>query len=95
MSHSIRRSRSTRLSYMASDAELSAILVPPALAAPFDGVDVPLLDPDAAGMSNDASPLALAPDAALDARPEDAAYVIYTSGSTGSPKGVWCRTGRW
>jgi amino acid adenylation domain-containing protein len=77
-----------RLSYMASDAELSAILVPPALAAPFDGVDVPLLDPDAAGMSDDASPLELAPDATLDAQPMDAAYIIYTSGSTGQPKGV-------
>ena len=30
----------------------------------------------------------LAPDEALDARPDDPAYVIFTSGSTGQPKGV-------
>ncbi len=78
----------SRLGYMASDANLSAILVPPVLAGLFDGVDVPLLDPDAPGTAADASPLALAPDAALDAQPLDAAYIIYTSGSTGQPKGV-------
>jgi len=79
----------SRLAYMANDADLSAILVPPDLAAPFDGVDVPLLDPNDPGMvASDASPLSLAPDAALDAQPLDAAYIIYTSGSTGQPKGV-------
>lgn len=76
-----------RIGYMAEDADLSAILVPQALAAPFDGVDVPLLDPNVLGTA-DASTLALAPDAALDAQPLDAAYIIYTSGSTGQPKGV-------
>ncbi|MDM0109354.1 amino acid adenylation domain-containing protein [Variovorax sp. J22R24] len=77
-----------RLRYMAQDADLSAILVPPDLGAPFDDVGVPLLDPNDPGTAADASPLALAPDVALDAQPLDAAYIIYTSGSTGQPKGV-------
>jgi amino acid adenylation domain-containing protein len=46
-----------------------------------------LLDRDAASIAA-RSDAPLAPDAMLDARPDDPAYVIYTSGSTGRPKGV-------
>jgi amino acid adenylation domain-containing protein len=77
-----------RLSYMASDAGLSAILVPAALAAPFVNTGVPLLDPVDLALLAAACPAPLAADAERDARPLDAAYLIYTSGSTGLPKAV-------
>ncbi|WP_345944728.1 amino acid adenylation domain-containing protein [Variovorax sp. dw_954] len=78
----------SRLAYMAADAELSAILTPPELTAPFRGVDVPLLDPQDPGLVAGQSEAALPADPELDAGPLNAAYIIYTSGSTGQPKGV-------
>ncbi|MEJ8845439.1 amino acid adenylation domain-containing protein [Variovorax rhizosphaerae] len=78
----------SRLAYMADDAELSVILVPPDLSAPFRDVDVPLIDPRERALTAAASTTALAADPERDARPLDAAYIIYTSGSTGQPKGV-------
>ncbi|MEJ8858346.1 amino acid adenylation domain-containing protein [Variovorax robiniae] len=78
----------SRLAYMAGDAALSAILVPPELSAPFRDVDVPLLDPRDPALTAGASQTALPADPERDARPLDAAYIIYTSGSTGQPKGV-------
>ena len=78
-----------RLAYMAQDARLTLVLsessLAPLLSLPDDRSL--LLDLDAAFIASQSS-LPLAPDALLDARPEDPAYVIYTSGSTGRPKGV-------
>ncbi|WP_260306470.1 non-ribosomal peptide synthetase [Variovorax sp. Sphag1AA] len=78
-----------RLTYMASDAELSAILVRPDMAAPFSATGIPLLDPiELAQQSAGAESELLRPDPERDARPLDPAYFIYTSGSTGRPKAV-------
>ncbi|HJW12147.1 MAG TPA: amino acid adenylation domain-containing protein, partial [Albitalea sp.] len=78
-----------RLATMAEDAQLALLISESALQ---DRLEWPrerslLLDIDAAAIARQPD-AALAPDAALDARPEDPAYVIYTSGSTGKPKGV-------
>jgi amino acid adenylation domain-containing protein len=77
-----------RLSYMAADAGLAALVTSRGHAGHFDlrGRPVLLLDEQAAD-------LAAAPDSRIGrddgaALPEDVAYVIYTSGSTGRPKGV-------
>lgn len=78
-----------RLSYMASDAELSAILVRPDMAGPFSATGIPLLDPiELAQQSAGTESELLHPDPERDARPLDPAYFIYTSGSTGRPKAV-------
>ncbi len=78
-----------RLRFMVEDAQLALLVSTSSLA---DSFGLPrerqlLLDGDAAVLAAQ-SDGRLAPDAALDARPEDPAYVIYTSGSTGKPKGV-------
>ena len=78
-----------RLRFMGEDAQVSMLVSSMALAGSFG---LPresqlLLDADAAALATH-SHRRLAPDDALDARPEDPAYVIYTSGSTGKPKGV-------
>jgi len=78
-----------RLRFMAEDAELALLVSTSALATCFE---IPrdrqlLLDEDKATIDGQ-PPEPLAPDSALDARPEDPAYLIYTSGSTGKPKGV-------
>ncbi|MFT3954883.1 MAG: amino acid adenylation domain-containing protein [Piscinibacter sp.] len=80
---------SQRLEDMAQDAGLALLLSD---AASLQSLAWPrqqtlLLDIDAGSIARQPD-TALAPDAALDARPEDPAYVIYTSGSTGRPKGV-------
>jgi amino acid adenylation domain-containing protein len=78
-----------RLAMMAEDAQL-ALLVTQATHAPvlaWPREKSLWLDADAASIeAQDAG--APAPDASLDAGPDDPAYVIYTSGSTGKPKGV-------
>ncbi|HMU14312.1 MAG TPA: amino acid adenylation domain-containing protein [Flavobacteriales bacterium] len=81
-----------RLDYYAEDARLALLLTDSRVtSAPRAWcVDaekrVLLMDRDTAWRSGPVD--VLAPDAKLDAGPEDAAYVIYTSGSTGKPKGV-------
>ncbi|WP_162576705.1 non-ribosomal peptide synthetase [Variovorax sp. PBL-H6] len=78
-----------RLSYMAGDAGLSAILAGPDSAAHFRETGVPLLDPVVLlKEAETAPPPALRPDPKRDAQPLDPAYFIYTSGSTGRPKAV-------
>ncbi|MFF7591324.1 non-ribosomal peptide synthetase [Kitasatospora purpeofusca] len=70
-----------RISFMAADARLAAVVS--AEAAPPVPAGVPVLRPDAAAPAEDADTAdAFVPD------PLDSAYVIYTSGSTGRPKGV-------
>ncbi|SDT80727.1 amino acid adenylation domain-containing protein [Streptomyces sp. TLI_053] len=68
-----------RISFMAADARLAAVVS--AEAAPPVPAGVPVLRPDAACEDAEAEG-AFVPD------PLDSAYVIYTSGSTGRPKGV-------
>ncbi|KOV37985.1 amino acid adenylation protein [Streptomyces sp. XY431] len=67
-----------RISFMAADARLAAVVS--AEAAPPVPAGVPVLRPDA--VSEDTEADGFVPD------PLDSAYVIYTSGSTGRPKGV-------
>jgi len=80
-----------RLDFYAQDAALALLLTHgQASATPRDwcaDAAQRVLDLDTLAWDT-LSAEALAPDAALDAQPEDAAYVIYTSGSTGKPKGV-------
>jgi amino acid adenylation domain-containing protein len=78
-----------RLAFMAEDAGLSLLVSDEASVDVVEGTTVArlMMDRDAA-VINGMSPLALRPDAARDAQPQDVAYVIYTSGSTGKPKGV-------
>ncbi len=77
-----------RLSYMASDAGLAALVTQQRHAAHFDLRGRPVLVLDRL----DAELVALAATRigrdGLSAEPESPAYVIYTSGSTGRPKGV-------
>src|SRR5690606_7570563 len=77
-----------RLSYMAGDAGLAALVTQQHHAARFDLRGRPVLALDALH-----DELAALPDTRLGrdadaAGPETPAYVIYTSGSTGRPKGV-------
>jgi amino acid adenylation domain-containing protein len=74
---------------MAQDAGLALLVSESTLCSvlPWPRGPGVLLDADARAIVAQ-SDAPLAPDAALDARPEDAGYVIYTSGSTGKPKGV-------
>ncbi|WP_406094902.1 non-ribosomal peptide synthetase [Kitasatospora purpeofusca] len=69
-----------RISFMAADARLAAVVS--ADAAPPVPAGVPVLRPDAAAPAEETGADAFVPD------PLDSAYVIYTSGSTGRPKGV-------
>ncbi|MDY0815151.1 non-ribosomal peptide synthetase [Kitasatospora purpeofusca] len=69
-----------RITFMAADARLAAVVS--AEAAPPVPAGVPVLRPDAAAPVEETDAAAFAPD------PLDSAYVIYTSGSTGRPKGV-------
>lgn len=77
-----------RLTYMASDASLAALIsTSETLAEVTLSTPVTIrIDADAVaiGACSDVNPI----DATKSARPEDTAYVIYTSGSTGLPKGV-------
>lgn len=77
-----------RLSYMAGDAGLAALVTQSHHVDRFDLRGRPVLALDTL-----AAELAALPDTRLGrdagaAAPESAAYVIYTSGSTGRPKGV-------
>ncbi|MFD4906770.1 non-ribosomal peptide synthetase [Kitasatospora purpeofusca] len=69
-----------RISFMAADARLAAVVS--AEAAPPVPAGVPVLRPDAAAPAEETGADDFVPD------PLDSAYVIYTSGSTGRPKGV-------
>ncbi|MCX4758387.1 non-ribosomal peptide synthetase [Kitasatospora purpeofusca] len=69
-----------RISFMATDARLAAVVS--AETAPPVPAGVPVLRPDAAAPVEETDADAFVPD------PLDSAYVIYTSGSTGRPKGV-------
>ncbi|MDQ8024347.1 MAG: amino acid adenylation domain-containing protein, partial [Moraxellaceae bacterium] len=77
-----------RLTYMAGDAGLAALLTQQAHAGNFDLRGRPVLALDA--LEDELAALSgerLGRDA-MAAEPESIAYVIYTSGSTGRPKGV-------
>jgi amino acid adenylation domain-containing protein len=72
-----------RLGYMVADAHARLVIAGEATRGPFDGLDVPVLDPSP--VSADAVPASASwPQVAA----ADPAYLIYTSGSTGRPKGV-------
>ncbi len=78
-----------RLSLMAEDAQLSALVAEEGLNAEFVRPDVKLVRLHKA--SGECIDDAVAPEEELPApnvTPENLAYVIYTSGSTGRPKGV-------
>ena len=85
-----------RLSFQLADAEVSALVTQPSVAAALPGLcDAPLLllDEAADGGGADGADASGASGArgATDgaaAGADDAAYLIYTSGSTGRPKGV-------
>jgi non-ribosomal peptide synthetase component F len=72
-----------RLAFMASDAELSALLTSYDLAGGLgnDALPVVLIDDDSGAPWSETAP-------AIEVSPQQPAYVIYTSGSTGRPKGV-------
>lgn len=76
-----------RLSFMAEDAELAALIVDRASLSSAPTASCPRVDLDA-----DADAIASAEVLLEDATTgEDLAYLIYTSGSTGRPKGVMVR----
>ncbi len=74
-----------RLTGIATDAELAAVLCHADLSQQLTGVRAPVLAVDTMASELAARPAGNPP---LAAGPEDVAYVIYTSGSTGQPKGV-------
>ena len=78
-----------RLLYMAKDAQLDLLITESSLvdALPWPRAKLVQVDIDAPEVAAQSDSM-LAPNATLDAQPEDPAYVIYTSGSTGLPKGV-------
>ena len=77
-----------RLRFMATDAELSAVLTRQGEAVILEDLGLTLLAIEDPALTQGQPVTALAPDTRLDATPDDEAYVIYTSGSTGRPKGV-------
>ncbi len=77
-----------RLSYMASDAGLAALLTTTRHAGNFDLRGRPVLALDALQDELAALPTTRVGRDDSAAQPESVAYVIYTSGSTGRPKGV-------
>jgi len=77
-----------RLSYMASDAGLAALLTTQKHAGNFDLRGRPVLSLDLLGDELAAQPSSRIGRDEGAAEPESVAYVIYTSGSTGRPKGV-------
>ncbi len=77
-----------RLTYMAGDAGLAALLTQQAHAGNFDLRGRPVLALDALEDELEALPGERLGRDAMAAEPESIAYVIYTSGSTGRPKGV-------
>jgi amino acid adenylation domain-containing protein len=74
-----------RLAYMLEDTGAPLLVTQSSLRGllPAQGVEIVLVDEDAAAIEAEATD---APDFAVDAA--NVAYVIYTSGSTGRPKGV-------
>jgi amino acid adenylation domain-containing protein len=75
-----------RLRYMLEDSAPAALVTQSSLAGTFAGLDVPVVELDAA-----APAWAQGPEtnpACEGLTPDHLAYVIYTSGSTGRPKGV-------
>ncbi|RDY69530.1 non-ribosomal peptide synthetase [Lysobacter soli] len=77
-----------RLSYMASDAGLAALLTTSRHADHFDLRGRPVLALDTLQDELASLPTSRIGRDAGAAQPESVAYVIYTSGSTGRPKGV-------
>jgi len=77
-----------RLSYMASDAGLAALLTTRTHAGNFDLRGRPVLSLDTLQDELAALPASRIGRDEGAAEPESVAYVIYTSGSTGRPKGV-------
>ncbi|QGW64628.1 amino acid adenylation domain-containing protein [Lysobacter soli] len=77
-----------RLSYMASDAGLAALLTTTKHADHFDLRGRPVLALDTLQDELASLPTSRIGRDAGAAQPESVAYVIYTSGSTGRPKGV-------
>ncbi|WP_396617094.1 amino acid adenylation domain-containing protein [Lysobacter soli] len=77
-----------RLSYMASDAGLAALLTTSKHADHFDLRGRPVLALDTLQDELASLPTSRIGRDAGAAQPESVAYVIYTSGSTGRPKGV-------
>jgi amino acid adenylation domain-containing protein len=77
-----------RLRFMATDADLSAVLAQQDTHGILEGLAIPMLAIDDERLAAGHPQTPLPPDAALDATPLDEAYLIYTSGSTGQPKGV-------
>ncbi len=77
-----------RLSYMAGDAGLAALITQRKHAAHFDLRGRPVLLLDELDSELDVASSERIERDADAAMPESAAYVIYTSGSTGRPKGV-------
>jgi amino acid adenylation domain-containing protein len=75
-----------RLRYMLHDSAPAVLLAQSSLTGLFPGVDVPVLELDAAVPAWADAP-ASDPERG-ELTPEHLAYVIYTSGSTGQPKGV-------
>ncbi|MDP9616467.1 amino acid adenylation domain-containing protein [Streptomyces demainii] len=72
-----------RITYMARDSRMRAVLTRQELAGPFTDTGAALLCPDDAELEAGPShPLN------LDVPPDSLAYIIYTSGSTGRPKGA-------
>ncbi|HEY5851481.1 MAG TPA: amino acid adenylation domain-containing protein [Lysobacter sp.] len=77
-----------RLTYMAGDAGLAALLTQQVHAGNFDLRGRPVLALDALEDELESLPGERPGRDAMAAEPESIAYVIYTSGSTGRPKGV-------
>jgi amino acid adenylation domain-containing protein len=75
-----------RLRYMLEDSAPAALVTQSSLAGTFAGLDVPVVELDAAAPVWAQGPVTNPVCAGLT--PEHLAYVIYTSGSTGRPKGV-------
>lgn len=76
---------SERLTYLISDAKVSAMVTQSSLAGRLAGSDsmVVLVDADREAIARERTD-----PPSIRVLPEHAAYIIYTSGSTGQPKGV-------
>jgi amino acid adenylation domain-containing protein len=75
-----------RLTFMAADAGMAALLTEESAQQTFSGLPVPIISLDA--RPNPLQDVSDADPPPVNVSPDAVAYLIYTSGSTGRPKGV-------
>ncbi|HUS97774.1 MAG TPA: amino acid adenylation domain-containing protein, partial [Hyphomicrobiaceae bacterium] len=79
---------SDRVSFIARDAEIAAMISVAAGQNAVRSLEIPIFDLEAIALSAQHEATDRIPASALPAADDELCYIIYTSGSTGNPKGV-------